>query len=152
MRLGGIVLVAAAVLAVAAGAARSSSVTPVSLPCGHWSPAQGTAFPTPRVAPTPPDAATPAPRVVPVGAWLTCFRPAVVTIDAGQTIQWQQGDLGQYHVVLDDGTQFGPIRHVLEVRFNRPGTYRYHGDQSGDVTGTIIVVGAPQPGPAFAIS
>lgn len=150
-RLGGVVVVAAAALAVAAWVSRASPVAPASLPCGQWPIGQGTASPTPMVAPTPSERQTSALRVVPIGAWATCFRPAVVTISAGATIQWQQVDLGQYRVVLDSGPQFGPIRHVLEVRFNRPGTYHYHGDQSSDVTGTIVVVGTPQPGPEFAI-
>lgn len=154
MRPTGFVLVTGAALAVAAWAALASSVAPASLPCGQWPIAQppGTAVPTPLVAPTPSGfRPTAAPRVVPVGAWSSCFRPAVVTIEAGETVQWQQVDSGQYRVVLDAGTQLGAIRHVLEVRFNRPGTYRYHGDQSRDVKGTITVVGTTRPGPAFEI-
>lgn len=154
MRLTGLVLVAAAALAVAAWAARASSVASASLPCGQWPVAQprGTAA-TPLAASTPPGfRPTSAPRVVPVGAWSTCFRPAVVTIEAGETVQWQQADSGQYPIVLDTGTQLGTIRMVLEVRFNRPATYRYHLDQSRDVTGTIIVLGTTRPGPAFEIT
>jgi plastocyanin len=75
-----------------------------------------------------------------------------VTIQAGETVQWQQADTGHYRIVLDAGTRLGTIRKVLEVRFNRPGTYRYHLDQSRDVTGTIIVVGTTRPGTAFEIS
>ncbi len=67
-------------------------------------------------------------------------------------MQWQQADAGQYPTVLDSGTQLGTIRHALEVRFNRPGTYHFHLDQSRDVTGTIIVVGTTRAGPAFEIS
>ncbi len=149
MPLTGFVLVAAAALAVAAWAA--SSVASASLPCGQWPTAQPRgAAPTPLAAPTPPGfRPTSAPRVVPVGAWSTCFRPAVVTIQAGETVQWQQADAGHYRIVLDTGTELGTIRKVLEVRFNRPGTYRYHLDQSRDVTGTIIVVGTTRPGPAL---
>jgi hypothetical protein len=73
----------------------------------------------------------------------------VATIETGESIQWQQVDSGAYYVALDGGTTFGPIRHVLEVRFNRPGTYRYRGNQSGDVKGTIIVSGGTRPDPAF---
>ena len=151
LRLTGFVLVAAAALAVAAWAA--SSVASASLPCGQWPVAQprGTA-PTPLAAPTPPGLRPIAPVVVPVGTWSNCFRPAVVTIQAGETVQWQQADAGQYPIVLDSGTQLGTIRHALEVRFNRPGTYHFHLDQSRDVTGTIIVVGTTRAGPAFEIS
>ncbi len=151
LRLTGFVLVAAAALAVAAWAA--SSVASASLPCGQWPVAQprGTA-PTPLAAPTPSGLRPTAPVVVPVGTWSNCFRPAVVTIQAGETVQWQQADAGQYPIVLDSGTQLGTIRHALEVRFNRPGTYHFHLDQSRDVTGTIIVVGTTRAGPAFEIS
>ncbi len=151
LRLTGFVLVAAAALAVAARAA--SSVASASLPCGQWPVVQprGTA-PTPLAAPTPPGLRLIAPVVVPVGTWSNCFRPAVVTIQAGETVQWQQADAGQYPIVLDSGTQLGTIRHALEVRFNRPGTYHFHLDQSRDVTGTIIVVGTTRAGPAFEIS
>ncbi len=151
LRLTGFVLVAAAALAVAARAA--SSVASASLPCGQWPVAQprGTA-PTPLAAPTPSGLRPTAPVVVPVGTWSNCFRPAVVTIQAGETVQWQQADAGQYPIVLDSGTQLGTIRHALEVRFNRPGTYHFHLDQSRDVTGTIIVVGTTRAGPAFEIS
>jgi plastocyanin len=154
MRQTSVVLVAAAALAVATWSARASSVASASLPCGQWPVAQprGTA-PTPLAAPTPAGfRPTSAPRVVPVGAWSTCFRPAVVTIVAGETVQWQQADAGQYQIVLDTGTKLGTIRHVLEVRFNRPGTYRYHLDQSRDATGTIVVVGTARPGPAVEIT
>jgi len=112
---------------------------------------RGTA-PTPLAAPTPSGLRPTAPVVVPVGTWSNCFRPAVVTIQAGETVQWQQADAGQYPIVLDSGTQLGTIRHALEVRFNRPGTYHFHLDQSRDVTGTIIVVGTTRAGPAFEIS
>jgi plastocyanin len=89
--------------------------------------------------------------VVPIAVWSACVRPAVVTVEAGEIVQWQQADAGQYRVVLDTGTELGPIRHVLEVRLNRPGTYHYHSGQSRDVTGTIIVVGTARPGPAFEL-
>src|SRR5713101_8649258 len=153
MRQTSVVLVAAAALAVAAWSARASSVASASLPCGQWPVAQprGTA-PTPLAAPTPSGLRPTAPVVVPVGTWSNCFRPAVVTIQAGETVQWQQADAGQYPIVLDSGTQLGTIRHALEVRFNRPGTYHFHLDQSRDVTGTIIVVGTTRAGPAFVIS
>jgi hypothetical protein len=147
----GLVLVAAAALVVGAWAAGSGAQA--LLPCGEWPIGQphGTA-PTPLAAPTPPGFWPGSPRVIPVGAWSTCFRPAVVTIQAGETVQWQQADTGHYRIVLDAGTRLGTIRKVLEVRFNRPGTYRYHLDQSRDVTGTIIVVGTTRPGTAFEIS
>ena len=95
--------------------------------------------------------------MVPVGAWSTCFRPSVVTIEAGETVQWQQVDSGsqvdleRYRIVLDSGAQLGAIRHVLEVRFNRPGTYRYHGDPPRGASGIIVIEGTARPGPEFEI-
>jgi len=152
VRLTGLILVTAAALAVAAWAARADSAT-ASLSCGQWPVAKprGPA-PTPQAAPTPPGFRPAGPRVVPVGAWSTCFRPAVVTIEAEDTVRWQQADAGQYRIVLDTGIQLGTIRHVLEVRFNRPGTYRYHLNNSRAATGTITVVGTTRPGPTFEIA
>ncbi len=153
MRLSGFVVVAAAALAVAAWAARASSVALASLPCGQLPTARPhDSAPTPVAAPTPPGfRPTSAPRVVPVGTWSTCFRPAVVTIEAGETVQWQQVDSGRYRIVLDNGAQLGSIRMILEVRFNRPGTYHYHGDPPRDANGTIVVEGTTRPGPEFEI-
>jgi plastocyanin len=80
-----------------------------------------------------------------------------VTIEAGETVQWQQVDSGspvdseRYRIVLDNGPQLGSIRMILEVRFNRPGTYHYHGDPPRDANGTIVVEGTTRPGPEFEI-
>lgn len=160
MRLAGFVLMAAAALAVAAWAPQARSVDrSASIPCGVWPTARPRdSAPTPLVAQTPPGSRpTSAPRVVPVGAWPTCFRPSVVTIEAGETVQWQQVHLGsqvdseRYRIVLDNGPRLGAIRLVLEVRFNRPGTYPYHGDPPRDASGTIFVEGTARPGPEFEI-
>src|SRR5260370_25044231 len=123
LRLSGFVVVAAAALAVAAWAARASSVAPASLPCGQLPTARPhDSAPTPMAAPTPPGfRATSAPGVVPVGTWSTCFRPAVVTIEAGETVQWQQVHSERYRIVLDSDAQLGSIRMILSVRFTPPG-------------------------------
>ena len=94
---------------------------------------------------------TSATRVVPIGTRSSCFRPAVVTIEAGETVQWQQVDSGRYRIVLDSGAQLGSIRMILEVRFNRPGIYHYHGDPPVGANGTIVVEGTTRPGPEFEI-
>jgi plastocyanin len=153
MRLTGLVVLAAAALAVAAWAAQAKSIAvSASLPCGQLpSPRPHDSAPTPMAAPTPPGFRTSAPQVVPIGTWSTCFRPAVVTIEAGETVQWQQIDSGPYRIVLDRGAQLGSIRMILEVRFNRPGTYHYHGDPPRDANGTIVVEGTTRPGPEFEI-
>jgi hypothetical protein len=89
MRFAGFVLLAAAAIPVAAWAAQARSGRSASLPCGVWPTARPhDSAPTPLVAPTPPGfRPTSAPRVVPVGAWSTCFRPSVVTVEAGETVQ-----------------------------------------------------------------
>lgn len=86
IRLAGFALLAAAALAVAAWAAQARSIAvSASLPCGQFPTARpNDSAPTPIAAPTPPGfRPTSAPRVAPVGTWSTCFRTAVVTIDAG---------------------------------------------------------------------
>src|SRR5260370_2574611 len=156
MRLASFVLLAAAALAVAASAAQARSVNrSASLPCGVWPTARPhDSAPTPLVAPTPPGfRPTSAPRVVPVGAWSTCFRPSVVTIEAGETVQWQQVDSGsqvdseRYRIMLDHRPQLRAIRLVLQLRFHLPGTYPYHGDPPPPTSATIIVYGTPPPRP-----
>ncbi len=154
------VLLATAALAVAAWATQARSVDrSASLPCGVWPTARPhDSAPTPLVAPTPPGfRPTSAPRVVPVAAWSSCFRPSVVTIEAGETVRWQQVDSEsqfdseRYRILVDNGPQLGAIRLVLEVRFNRPGTYRYHGDPPRDASGTVVVEETARPGPEFEI-
>ncbi len=122
--------------------------------CGQWPTPRpvDSSVPTPRIAPTPSGFQSAAsPPVAVVGAWKTCFRPALVKITVGKHVQWQDADAQGQGVVLDDGTDLGPIRHVLQVRFNRPGTYHYHGSRDGNANGTIIVEGTAVPGPALEV-
>lgn len=110
------------------------------------------------MAPTPMKATPPVgivrsrmPEVTVVGAWRTCFRPEVVTVPAGSILQWQNAAAGHQRVILDDGTDLGPVRHVLEVRFSRAGSYRYHGTRDGGAAGTVIVQGETVTGAAIEV-
>lgn len=122
------------------------------LTCGQYAslaPASGA--PTPNAAASADVAAGTSPPVTVIGAWPTCFRPAAVTIRTGELVQWQEATWDVVQVRLDDGLELGPILHVLEVRFNRPGSYPYHGNPGSGAVGTISVVGTPRSGPALEI-
>lgn len=98
--------------------------------------------PTPALA-SPDTIAPAAEKTVGIGVWSDCVRPQSVTVQVGQLVQWAAAEEGiAPEVVLDDGTSLGWVRHVLEYRFTRPGTYRYHLRERPDVVGTIVVVAA----------
>ena len=106
-------------------------------------------IPTPRVAmPATSVEVAPTPQVGLVGTWASCFRPEVVTIRAGEVVQWQQVGRDSPDVVLEDRTDLGPVRHVLEVRFNRPGRYSYHSRSDRRVAGAVVVWGQARAGAA----
>jgi hypothetical protein len=108
-------------------------------------------MPTPAVAANPDVGAGTLLPTTGVGAWPTCFRPAAVTIHTGEIVQWQAATYEVVRVTLDDGVDLGPVLHVLEVRFNKSGTYASHGNPGSRAGGTITVEGPPQPGPAVEI-
>ena len=123
-----------------------------ALACGRYpAPAPASGVPTPDVASAGVAAGTAAPATV-IGAWPTCFRPGAVTILSGELVQWQAATSEIIEVRLDNGIDLGPILHVLEVRFNRPGRYPYRGNEGSGATGTITVIGPPIPGPALEIA
>ena len=97
-------------------------------------------IPTPQVASARP-AATAETAVV-IGVWSDCVRPQMATVRLGQLVQWQAKEGIAPEIVLDDGTSLGQVRHVLELTFGRPGSYRYHFRDSPAVGGTLVV-GAP---------
>jgi plastocyanin len=76
-----------------------------------------------------------------VGAWADCFRPETVTVRIGELVQWQPAEVevDGVEIVLEDGSSLGRIRHVLEWRPTRAGTYRYHSNRSPSVQGTVVV-------------
>lgn len=81
-------------------------------------------------------------RAVIIGVWSDCVRPQMATVRQGQLVQWQAKEEIAPELVLDDGTSLGHVRHVLELTFARPGTYRYHLRDQPTAGGTLVV-GAP---------
>lgn len=126
------VLLTATLAACACGNAAASR-------CGQLPTLQPTlGVPTPAVASAAP-AAT-AESVVGIGVWSDCVRPETVTVRSGQLVQWAAAEEGiAPEIVLEDGTSLGQVRHVLEFRFTRAGTFRYHLRDSPAVIGTIVV-------------
>lgn len=122
-------------------------------PCGQYPSARPleSAIPTPLVASPGTATGLPVQAVAVVGAWSTCFRPSTVTIHTGTVVQWQAETTLPVTVILDSGSQLGPIKHILEVRFNRPGRYPYRG-RPGSMSGVVVVQGDPAPGPAWTTS
>jgi plastocyanin len=130
----------------------TATPTNSGLSCGEWaSPAPANGAPTPNVAPSAVSAAGTSTAVAGIGAWPTCFQPATATIRTGAIVQWQEATYDVVVVTLDDGVELGPIQHVLEVRFNRPGTYAYHGNPGSAAVGSVTVEGPALPGPALEI-
>jgi hypothetical protein len=135
--------------------AASATVTllAVALACGAGN-AQGVAsrcgdeptfqptlgVPTPHVASAPPTATLE--KMVVIGVWSDCVRPQMATVLVGQLVQWQAKEEIAPEIVLEDGTSLGHVRHVLELTFPRPGSYRYHFRDLPAVSGTLVV-GAP---------
>ena len=75
-----------------------------------------------------------------IGVWSDCVRPQTATVRSGQLVQWQAAEAGIVpEIVLEEGTSLGQVRPVLEFRFVRPGTYRYHFRDSAAVGGTLVV-------------
>jgi plastocyanin len=137
------------VLAVGAG---ERPPTRRPLACGIYPSSAPVQSGTPQVA-SPPVGSTVAlaPRVGVVGAWASCFRPEVVTIKVAEVVQWQQIDYYSPVVALDNGLEFGPVRHILEVRFNRPGRYSYHAKSDPNAAGTVVVEGQAGAGPELEV-
>ncbi len=74
------------------------------------------------------------------------FEPARVTIAAGTTVVWQNGQ-GRHTIEGDKGEFKSPVLtagQTFEFTFDKPGTYAYHcgfhGEAGGkDMAGTIVV-------------
>ncbi len=70
----------------------------------------------------------------------------------GELVQRQKVDAhAQPELVLDGGTLVGPVRMILEVRFNRPGHFPYHARSNPKVIGTVIMQGTGLTGPVLDI-
>lgn len=109
--------------------------------CGQLPTLQPTlSAPTPAVAS--PNASTGVTTETTVGilVWSDCVRPQTATAHAGQLVQWAAAEEGiAPEIVLEDGTSLGKVQHVLEFRFSRSGTYRYHLREFPSVLGTIVI-------------
>lgn len=110
--------------------------------CGQLPTLQPTlGVPTPAVASPNASTTTATPdTTVGILVWSDCVRPQTVSARSGQLVQWAAAEEGiAPEIVLEDGTSLGQVRHVLEFRFARPGTYRYHLREFPAVLGTIVV-------------
>ncbi|MGH7903089.1 MAG: cupredoxin domain-containing protein [Candidatus Dormibacteraceae bacterium] len=71
------------------------------------------------------------------------FRPGNVHVTAGQTVAWLNAS-GNYHTVtfetagLTSSPGFGPGK-IFEMRFDRPGVYRYRCEYHQGMTGEVTV-------------
>ena len=106
--------------------------------CGVWPTATsaGLGVATPSIASPTVGASTP---VVVVGVWRDCVQPAAITVSRGALIQWQAAGPFEADVAFEDGTAIGRIRHVLEFRMDRPGSYVYFVNTGVRLRGTIEV-------------
>jgi plastocyanin len=88
------------------------------------------------------------------------FVPDRLEVQAGDTVEWVNGDEGPQSITSDDGSfDSGALDpgDGFEIRFENPGTYTYHSAaeaDGGNLTGVVVVVpvddddGSADPGPA----
>jgi plastocyanin len=70
------------------------------------------------------------------------FNPAAVTVQAGETVCWQNDGVEAHTVTSNDGTTFGVTlgtRTTYQHTFAAPGTYPYHCEFHSNMTGTVTV-------------
>lgn len=70
------------------------------------------------------------------------YRPEQLTIRAHTTVRWVERDARLHTVTADDnrfGSDFLGLDKPYTVRFNQPGTYRYHCTIHPAMTGEVIV-------------
>jgi plastocyanin len=76
----------------------------------------------------------------------TAFKPANVTIKAGDVVKWTNKDTANHQVVSNSGAfASGAItpNHSYSHTFNTAGTFRYHDALHPALTGKIVVTGPP---------
>lgn len=104
-----------------------------------------------------PAAATPASSATPAQVQLInyAFRPSVVTIDPGTTVNWLNSDTGVFHNVTAAKGAFNSqnlgFGMVFSFTFTKPGTYDYYCGVHPYMKGTVVVrgkVAAESPSPA----
>ncbi|QNG17849.1 copper-binding protein [Rhodococcus triatomae] len=90
------------------------------------------------------DASSAEPAVV-VEVKNMAYSPATVTIEKGQTVQWQFDDSGLPHDVVGDGALGETLRSELltegtySYTFEEAGTFSYHCTPHPAMVGTVIV-------------
>lgn len=70
------------------------------------------------------------------------YRPARLEVVAGTEVRWVERDTRLHDVTADDhsfASDFLQEGETFTVRFNEPGTYRYHCTIHPDMTGEVIV-------------
>ncbi|HEY6836703.1 MAG TPA: cupredoxin domain-containing protein [Gaiellaceae bacterium] len=76
----------------------------------------------------------------------TAFKPASVTIKAGDIVKWTNKDTTNHQVVANNGAfASGAItaNHSYSHTFNTAGTYKYHDALHPALTGKVVVTGPP---------
>ena len=126
-------LLAVALLAVACG---SGSTTPAPASAGASEPAAS--------APAESQSAAPAPGGEESAVQIAdfAFDPAALTIAAGSTVTWSNGDTAQHTATADDGSwDTGSIANGASASqaFPDAGTFAYHCAIHPAMTGTITV-------------
>lgn len=131
------ILAAASILAAALACGAGNTQVATSR-CGQEPTFQpGLGGPTPAVATA--TAAATVEKAVIIGVWSDCVRPQTATVRLGQLVQWQAKEEVAAEIVLEDGTSLGHVRHVLEFRSARTGTFRYHFRDTPAVGGTLVI-------------
>ena len=132
----GVLVVALGASAIACGSDTTSSSSASS----STTAATGTSSTAPTTAPT-----TQARPVVPGQVDMVDYEllPPTITIAAGGTVTWQNGDDVDHFMLTEDGTTVdsGPILpgEAYVATLTAPGTYPYYCDIHNAMTGTIIV-------------
>jgi plastocyanin len=71
------------------------------------------------------------------------FRPASITIDAGDRVVWTHRDTAPHTVTSDDGTTFDSgnltANETFAQTFPTAGTFPYHCEIHGSMRGTVVV-------------
>ncbi|MBV9444426.1 MAG: cupredoxin family copper-binding protein [Streptosporangiaceae bacterium] len=94
-----------------------------------------------------PSSAPAAPAAAPVAADSVtihnfAFGPQVVTIKAGTTVHWKNGDAEAHTVTSDSGAFDSPVLQPgasYSHTFTKPGTYSYHCTIHPFMTGKVVV-------------
>lgn len=84
----------------------------------------------------------------------TAFSPAVLTVNHGDRVTWQNADTIDHQIVANDGSFASPILHRGQTwsrTLTTAGTFRYHDALAPKLTGRITVKGPP-PSLSVALS